>query len=104
MVWIDRVGVMARLPDWVSSWGGAVGGWYLPASWELYELYKNMNVINQVLLQDKDDLTQPIAKEYYWSSTEGSTGSAWRQNFADGNQKYYYHKYSKSRLRAIRRF
>jgi hypothetical protein len=78
--------------------------WYLPSSWELFELYKQMHLINKIIIVDNDTTTSVLSSEYYWSSSEGSTGSAWRQNFADGNQKYYYHKYSKSRVRAIRRF
>ncbi len=83
---------------------GGFTDWYLPASWELFELSKKVHVINAILSTDDSEETQPLTFDYYWSSTEGSTGSAWRQNFADSNQKFYYHKYSRSRLRAVRRF
>ncbi len=83
---------------------GGYKDWYLPASWELFELYKQVHVINKILIADNDTATDILSSEYYWSSTEGSAGSAWRQNLLDANQKYYYHKYSKSRIRAVRRF
>lgn len=84
--------------------GGGFKDWYLPASWELYELSKQVHLINKILIEDEDEATTLISSDYYWSSTEGSDGSAWRQNFQDSKQKYYYHKYSRSRVRAIRRF
>lgn len=84
--------------------GGGYNDWYLPASWELYALSQNIHIINAILDNDSLEETQPLMLDYYWSSTEGSSGSAWRQNLADNKQKFFYHKYSRGRLRAVRRF
>lgn len=46
--------------------------------------------------------SEAFASDYYWSSTELSVNSAWRQNFADGGQGYY-PKSDSYYARAVRR-
>ena len=48
----------------------------LPTKDELYMIYKNKEEIGG------------FASNYYWSSTEGDSGSAWEQSFGNGYQNY----------------
>jgi len=43
--------------------------WYLPAAWELNLLYTQAAVINAVLLNDNNPLTNGLNSNFYWSST-----------------------------------
>jgi hypothetical protein len=77
-----------EIQDWQSKypvfkWCADLGaGWYLPATGELFNIYKNIDVIN-LKLTDK-------ISGYYWSSTEGDYKSesgvftAWFVDFNDG--------------------
>jgi hypothetical protein len=65
--------------------------WYLPSKDELNKLY-----INRVAIGG-------FAGSNYWSSSEGSSSSAWRLYFGYGYQ-YYDTKYYYNRVRAVRAF
>lgn len=43
--------------------------WYLPAAWELNLIYTQAAVINAVLLNDNNPLTNGLNSNFYWSST-----------------------------------
>ena len=70
---------------------GGYSDWYLPSKDELNKLYQNRVAVGG------------FASAYYWSSTEGSNGTAWIQHFGNGGQ-YNYDKYRTSMVRAIRAF
>ncbi len=71
--------------------GGGFSDWFLPSKDELNQLY-----INRALCGS-------FAGDYYWSSSEMTSDTAWYQYFSDGYQgggtKSYY-----SRVRAVRAF
>jgi hypothetical protein len=67
------------------------GDWYLPSKFELVLMFIQKDVIGGF----KDD--------YYWSSTEFSSLSAWSQNFSNGSQ-YNLNKSLPYGVRAIRAF
>jgi hypothetical protein len=70
---------------------GGYRDWFLPSKDELNELYKNKVVVGG------------FAGAWYWSSSEGSDGIAWSQDFGSGDQLYSY-KGSTSTVRAVRDF
>jgi len=70
--------------DWCKSLGD---GWRLPTIGELRRAYEQ-NVAG-------------FASSSYWSSSEGSSNTAWNQSFGDGYQ-YYDTKYHDLRVRACR--
>jgi hypothetical protein len=70
---------------------GGYNDWYLPSKDELHKLFESK------------DLIGAFALERYWSSTEETTNTAWREDMALGNRaantrssKYY--------VRAVRSF
>jgi len=67
--------------------------WYLPSSYELYEMYKNLH---------KNGLGN-FAGNYYWSSSENGVYKAWSQYFGTGIQ-YSTDKDYAGLVRAIRVF
>ena len=67
------------------------GDWYLPSKYELDLLFSRKNLVG-----DFDD-------NYYWSSNEFSSVSAWCQNFSTGIQ-YNLNKNTPYGVRAIRSF
>jgi hypothetical protein len=64
-------------------------GWRLPTKDELNLIYENKDVVGGF-----DD-------NFYWSSTELGSNSAWGQNFGNGYQYYYYKSYT-NYVRAVR--
>jgi len=58
----------------VTSDGVSYGDWYLPSKYELALLYLEKDIVGN------------LKGEYYWSSTEFSSISAWAQNFSTGAQ------------------
>ena len=64
-------------------------GWRLPTKEELNLIYQN-----------KDEIGG-FANDYYWSSTEYTSDSAWGQYFGNGRQ-IYGDKYGKCNVRAVR--
>lgn len=75
----------------VTTDGVTYGDWYLPSKFELALLYIQKDIIGN------------FNSEYYWSSTELSSVSAWSQNFVSGLQ-YNLNKNIPYGVRAIRRF
>jgi hypothetical protein len=71
--------------------GITYGDWYLPSKYELDLLFSRKNLVG-----DFDD-------NYYWSSNEFSSVSAWCQNFSTGIQ-YNLNKNTPYGVRAIRAF
>ena len=75
----------------VTDGGVTYGDWYLPSKDELNLLYLQKSVVGG------------FANDYYWSSTEFSSISAWAQNFLNGVQ-YNLNKSYPYSVRAIRAF
>jgi len=73
--------------------------WFLPSKYELIEIYNNRIAINTTAANNGGTNFTSI----YWSSTEGSSNSAWNYNFnngySDSNYKFYTY-----RVLAIRAF
>jgi hypothetical protein len=65
--------------------------WYLPSKEELNKLYLNKTTIGG------------FSNSWYWSSTEGRTGTAWLMIFKNGNQHIYF-KDDTYNVRAVRTF
>ena len=72
---------------------GGYSDWFLPSKDELNLMYTNLEVFGI------GGFTIPS----YWSSSEGSAGSAWPQDFYSGNQSLNY-KVNTLRVRAVRVF
>jgi hypothetical protein len=71
--------------------GVTFGDWYLPSKYELNLLFTKKSIVGG------------FSDNYYWSSTELSSISAWAQNFSTGIQ-YNLKKISPFSVRAIRAF
>jgi hypothetical protein len=54
--------------------GGGYSGWFLPSKDQLNILYQNRHLLDN------------FADQIYWSSTEYDIGSAWVQDFTNGDQ------------------
>ena len=68
---------------------GSKGDWFLPSCGELNLLYQSG--------------ISGIITGWYWSSSQYSNGSAWRQGFGDGSQAFNI-KSGTSNVRAVRAF
>lgn len=83
------------------KWCADLGeGWYLPAYYELIEIYDAKNTLNEALSTNG---YTTLGASYYWPSTEYGSGNAWAYQFSSGG----YISYSKSgtaKVRAIYRF
>ena len=77
---------------------GGFSDWYLPSSIELAALNRASNVVASIL-----GLDDGFKFEYYWSSTEGNAGGAWRLGFFD-NYADFVPKTFQYRVRAVRNF
>ena len=66
--------------------------WHLPSKNELSWLYEQKSVVGG------------FASNYYWSSTENGSNSAWTQYFTNGNQSNYASKSNPGRVRAVMAF
>lgn len=64
---------------------GSHSDWYLPAIWELNQLYSQVIAINTLLESDNDPQTTGLNLDIYWSSTiaqsTATTQNAWAQQF-----------------------
>ncbi len=78
---------------------GGFNDWYLPSKYELNLMYQNIGQGNLLGLGNVGG----FASVGYWSSTENDSIYAWQQNFANGSQ-YDGHKFSSTRVRAVRAF
>jgi hypothetical protein len=65
--------------------------WYLPSKWELNEMYKERVVIGN------------FTTDYYWSSSEYFSVSAWAQHLSSGFQATSV-KYDTFKVRCVRAF
>ena len=70
------------------------GGWYLPSIQELALLKSNLG--QQGFAQ--------FAPDFYWSSTEASSTTAWMQNFSTGEQVASKKDSTLGQIRAVSRF
>ena len=93
------------------SYGG-YNDWYLPASWQISQIYHNAYTLNYVMVNDGNPATVPLVTNqnnsnppypYYWSSTEYDNGAAWSQYF-DGGSTSGGSKADTFRVRAVRAF
>lgn len=75
--------------------------WFLPSKDELNILYQNRNVIGGFTIDSGSSYYSS-----YWSSSESSSGSAWLQDFRNGEQKNTCNpcKFANFRVRAVRAF
>ena len=71
-------------------------GWYLPAYYELQELYNQKALVDGVLVTQN---ATPIG-EWHWTSTEFNYSYAYLLNFTDGVWRFY-NKDNKNEVRAI---
>ena len=85
-------------------------GWYLPSNRELYLLFSQEIIIDQVLDNDGDDTTNGLNQEYdrttfgmYWSSTERNFERAWAYKALSGDSSHF-DKEDTYRVRAVRAF
>ena len=60
---------------------GTYSDWFLPSKDELNEMWKNIGQGNALGLGNIGGFA-----DYYWSSTDNGTSSAWYQNFTNGGQ------------------
>ncbi len=89
--------------DWKD---GGNNDWYLPSTIELFKLFQNQNIVNQILENDGDIKTMPVSAERYWTSTEldGGSSAAYTVNMLNGQILYFSKSGDALRIRAIRRF
>ena len=76
-------------------------GEYIPSLGELYIVCLNQYAINEAL---KFVGGQPLAKDWYWSSTEYSATSAWGLGLCDGLAIGYTKSTNKFRVRPVSAF
>ena len=76
-------------------------GEYIPSLGELYIICLNQYAINEAL---KFVGGQPLAKDWYWSSTEFSATNAWNLNLYNGYAGNYTKASNKGRVRAVSAF
>lgn len=85
---------------------GGNNDWFLPSTIELYKIFQNQNIVNQILENDGDIRTIPISAERYWTSTEidGGGSAAYTVNMLNSQILFFSKSYDVLRVRAIRRF
>ena len=77
-------------------------GWYIPSLGEMYRIFINLKEINAAL-----DFVggEPLHRDQYWTSTEGSATYAWNLGLSDGSAISWTTKASyTSRVRAVSAF
>ena len=84
----------------VTEGGKTYGDWYLPSKEELNLMYQNKATIDATAGVNGGS---GFASAYYWSSTESSNDTAWKQYFDDGYQANGLKNYA-TRVRAVRAF
>jgi hypothetical protein len=85
----------------VTENGESYGDWYLPSRYELNLIYENKATINATATANGGTALQ---EDYYYSSTETSHNSVWRQNLLNGYQVGNASKQNSDNVRAIRAF
>jgi len=76
------------------------GDWYLPAEWELKEMYNNKDVINSTAIANGGEA---FVDEYYWSSTEMGDNYAFPVHLGTGSNLFN-EKHTEYVYRPIRAF
>lgn len=84
----------------VTEGGKTYGDWYLPSKEELNLMYQNKATIDATAGANGGS---GFASANYWSSTEGSSNGAWKQDFANGFQNNSIKSFT-FRVRAVRAF
>jgi len=89
----------------ITEGGITYGDWYLPSKEELNQMYENRAAINATATANGGSpLHITEYSDFYWSSTESGSNSAWMMNFHEGFWEGNYGKSSQIRVRAIRAF
>lgn len=81
--------------------GNGKTDWYLPSKDELNSIYSNMTLINNSISGNPS--CNILSSDYYWSSTEVSSSTAFAQTFSNGTQAAQ-SKNNTYRVRAVRSF
>ena len=87
---------------------GGFTDWYLPSRHEAALMAENLMpgegyVPEQTTAEAfQKGGVEAFAQDWYWTSTEFGSGSAWVQYFTNGNQDYNYKGWS-ARVRAVRK-
>lgn len=104
--------VVRRIPGWREKYPvfaacAELGGdWYLPATEELKKLYKNKDYLSgqaQKFGGSPFFERGSFFENWYWSSSEGGSTSAWNANFTNGNLLSN-GKFNQNRARAVAAF
>lgn len=91
-------------PGYCNSYAkGALGAgtWWLPSLGELGMIYSKYNAINAALAKIGGT---SLARSYYWSSTEYSSGNAWFLGFGNGLRGYDSKAANQFRVRPVTAF
>lgn len=80
--------------------GNSYGDWYLPSKTELQLIFENKLIINETVNKLGGE---PLTDDYYWSSTERESGSAYVINMETGFPGILFTD-DKYRVRAVRSF
>lgn len=90
---------------------GGYDDWYLPAIWQLSQIYHNAYTLNYILANDGNPATVPLVSSQdwiapypvYWSSTQNGSDFAWNFYFNDATSAAI-SKSTSYRVRAVRSF
>ncbi len=82
---------------------GTYSDWYLPSVAELNHIWNNFYEVQKALTNDGNPDTTPIARSWYWSSSEHTSNNAWNFYLNNGNASSNI-KYNFNRVRAVRAF
>ena len=93
----DKIVAKSHAAQWCRAKGAS---WYLPALDELKAVYNNKSKLNATLSSPSVSGTQ-FGTNYYWSSTEYSSDSAYNVYFSGGSTDYNL-KGSTCSVRAVR--
>ena len=84
--------------------GGGFDDWYMPARSELQAIYENLGHDKGPPAGFKSGGAQAFdSSDYYWSSTQHSSHSAWIRRFSDGFERNTYKNNTGIRVRPVRR-
>ena len=78
--------------------------WFLPSMRDLITLYNAKSYVNASLSLTASSGAKTLTESYYWSSTEGSNGSAWRLRMSDGYRGWGYKNYNNYYVRPVLAF
>lgn len=82
---------------------GVYSDWYLPSIAELNHIWNNFYEVQKILYTDGNASTTPLARAFYWSSSEGYNFNAWHFSF-DYGSTYGANEYDSYYVRAVRAF